>query len=431
MRARRLAAALLLGSAAGLAPAGESQAQSLASRVAAAPEGQVRFRFASRPEVCGGRGMISIGSSSWGGGAMMMGDGSSREQCERGPVHVLVGRADGAVIEVETAVGATAPASAAGVTDLGAVPAREAADYLLGLAAKLDGRLGRDAILPAALADSADVAAALTAIGRDRDRPRETRRSALSWLARMAVTPAAARRAADALVAIARDAEDHAAVRQQAMQSLARLEHAAGVPVLTGLARAGGDAWLAREATEALARSGDPRAREHLRALVAQSDAPEALVAVAVRGLAREYATPKDATLLRDAYARLESERVRQSIVQSIAELGGGENARWLLGVARRTDERPSLRRTALHAASRAGIPMAELARLWDGADAPLRESLLSLYAESGERAAVDRLLAVARSEEDRTLRRRAIAHLSRVDDPRAKALLAEIATDR
>lgn len=411
-------------------PGSSAVGQSLASRVNGAPEGRVQFRFAAREGVCGnGRSFISLGHSTYIGSYVNTGDGP-REICERGPVRVVLDRAEGAVISTETFAGPGAPVGAQTSTDLGTVRAADAAEYLLSLASRLDGRPGRDAILPAAIADSVDVGPHLLGIARDRNRPRETRRSALSWLVRVSESPAGARRAADALVGVARDAEDHAAVRQQALSSLGRLEHGAGIPALITLARpSDADTWLAKESMEALARSGDPRARDHLRSVVERGELPEPVLVVAIRGLAREYATARDATLLRNVFSRLQGERARQSVVQAIAGLGGIENARWLLEVAQRADERAALRRTALQAASRAGIATAELARLYDRADAPLKEMLLGLYAESGERAAVDRLLSVAKSEEDRTLRRRAISYLSRVDDPRAKALLQELVT--
>jgi len=412
-----------------VASAAPAAAQSLAARVASAPEGRVQFSFAARESVCGnGRTFISIGSNTYIGSYTRGGEGTAQDRCEPGPIRVVLERADGSVIGVETYVGPL-PSPQAGVTDLGRVRTRDAAEYLLSLASKLDGRPGRDAILPASIADSADVAPGLLAIARDRDRPRDTRRSALSWLARVSGEPASSRRAADAMVGIARDGAEHAAVRQQGLATLARLENGAGVPALIALSRqAGDDAWLAKEAMDALARSGDPRAREHLRSVVQRADAPEPVLAVAIRGLSREYATARDAALLREIYPKLQGERTRQSVLTSIAEMGGTENARWLLTVARSMAEKQSVRRQALSAASRAGITAAELVRLYADADQELRELLLARYAESGERVAIDRLMAVARSDEDRTLRRRAIQHLSRVDDPRAKALLQELA---
>ena len=49
----------------------------------------------------------------------------------------------------------------------------------------------RDAIMPAAIADSADVWQPLLAIARDAARPRETRTTALTWVGRAAGAPTA------------------------------------------------------------------------------------------------------------------------------------------------------------------------------------------------------------------------------------------------
>src|SRR5262249_55478772 len=135
-------------------------AQNLASRVASAPDGPVQFTYASRAGVCGnGRSYYSINGSMVFGS---MNDNVLRsEPCQPGPVRVVLGRAGKEIVDVNTFVG---PAqNSPGTTDLGAVSAREAADYLLSIAAKVDGRPGRDAITPALLADSSTVTPQLLA----------------------------------------------------------------------------------------------------------------------------------------------------------------------------------------------------------------------------------------------------------------------------
>ena len=78
--------------------------------------------------------------------------------------------------------------------------------------------------------------------------------------------------------------------------------------------------------------------------------------------------------------------------------------------------------------ARKAGASIAELVRLYDGTrDARLKESLIAIYVQSGERAATDKLISIARTEEDRALRRRAISRLAKSDDPRVKEALAQI----
>jgi len=122
----------------------------LAGRVAAAPDGDVRFSFAARPGVCGdGTTFFSIDGGTYIGTVTSI--ETARGSCAPGPVRVVLDRAGGQVIGVRTFVGPVSqPAEAA--TDFGEIPPRDAADYLLGIAATADGRPGRDAITPAALA---------------------------------------------------------------------------------------------------------------------------------------------------------------------------------------------------------------------------------------------------------------------------------------
>jgi len=405
-------------------------AQTLANRINAVREGRVNFTFAAREGVCGnGRSFISIGSDIH-IGSYSVSDGRLSEPCERGPVRVILDRADGGVIDVNTYVGR--PSDASGTADagtsLGTVRAAEAVQYLLGLAATVDGKPGRDAILPAVLADSVDVTPQLLAIAHDEARPRETRRSAISWAGRLSDAASAGARVAEALVRIARNDNDNNSVRQQALNTLARLDHGAGIPSLMELARAGSDTWLTRESVQALAHSGDPRARGYLRSVVERAELPDQLLAIAIRGLGREFATARDAELLRQVYPKLTSERTKHSVISTLGEMGGTANERWLLGIARDENERQSLRRQALQQARRAGAPMSELVAMYDRTtDLAMKEALISVYVESGERIATDKLISILRSEENRTLRRRAISHLGKSEDPRVKEALTKI----
>lgn len=422
---RTLGAATLLG----LLGADVTGAQSLASRVSSAPDGLVQFTFAARPDVCGnGRSYISTGHNSfYGSFTGSVSETVRTDPCVNGPVRVVLGRAERNVVSVETFVG---PASVTpSATDLGSVPAREANEFLLSLAARLDGKPGKDAIFPAMLADSANAVAPLLAIGRDKARPAETRRSALSWLGReVDRDPSAADRVTAALVAIAKDPSEVQTVRSQAVSVLARLDRGQGISALAQLASARDDLWLGKQTMSALARSGDPRARQMLRTAVQRSDLPEDLMVTAIRALGREYATGQDIDLIRGLYTKLESEKARSTVISTIADLGSSENTRWLLGIVRQEDQPVALRRAALRGATKSGATTAELVALYTPAmSAQMKESLISVYAERGDAPAVDKLLSIVKTEEDRSLRRRTISRLSRSDDPRVKQALVEI----
>jgi hypothetical protein len=166
-----------------LAPAlGAQPGSTIARRVAAAPEGEVRLAYATRPDVCGdGRDGVSIGRSmtfydrgesygSWG-----------RMRCVDGPARVTLTVRDHKVVGVRTRVGGTWPSAASEVTDLGRVGAPDAAAYFISLAQQIDGGSRQNPLLAAAVADSANVAPDMLRLARMPNLSRETRRRAVHW----------------------------------------------------------------------------------------------------------------------------------------------------------------------------------------------------------------------------------------------------------
>lgn len=401
-----------------------SAQQSLADRVAGASQPRVQFHYAARPEVCGdGRSFIRVFNNEWYGS--WSGD-VDRAPCAAGPVRVLLDRAGREVVSLTVFAGPLAEAPA-GVTDLGRVRARDAAEFLLGLAERSEGRVSSSAIMPALIADSTDASARLLAIARNQDAARQTRTTAISWLGRpLSVTERNVRAVADALVAIAKDEDDNQNVRQQALRTLARLEHGAGTTALIELSREASRGWLAREALASINASGDPRARAHLRDLVRRADAPDDVMAQAVRTLGGEYATGEDMRIIRETFPKLPGERSRESAIQAIAQFGGTENVRWMLGLARDADQPIQTRRRAVQHAYRGGTAVSEIIKIYDeNTDPQIKDAVMSALVESGERVATDKLMAIAKSDESGQMRRKAINHLQRSPDERVKAFLA------
>ena len=417
----------LLAAAVFLLPPTAGRAQNLAQRVASAPDGAVQFTYAARPGVCGnGRSYYSINGSMWFGS---VNDNVMRsEPCQPGPVRVVLGRAGKEIVDVNVYVG---PAqSSPGAADLGTVPAREAADYLLSIAAKADGRPGRDAIAPAMLADSAVVTPQLLAIARDQSRARETRSSAINWLSRASderggVAPA---QLAKALGDMARDENDNQQVRQSALRVLSRQENGEGIPALIEISRTTQDVWLGKQALSTLAQSGDPRARTYLRSAVQRDDLNDEMRVAAIRGIGRDYATSQDAEFLRGLYAKLPSEKTKEAVLSSLGEMGGTANAKWLMTIAANNDEPVRLRRRAVQLSERAGTPIADLAQLYDRVDDPqMKEAIISTLSNNGTKAATDKLLAIAKNDPNYSMRRRAVSALGRSEDPRVKDALKDI----
>jgi len=400
-----------------------SNAQTLASRIGSASDRSVQFSYKARPGICGdGRTYISTGPGNFYGS--FSGSSSSTDQCQAGPVRVVLDLADRNVVALRTYVGAGV--TDAGVTDLGTVAPGEAADYLLGVAARADGRVGRDAIFAALLGDSVEVTSRLLDIGRDQTRPLETRRAALSGLARSDTRQLD--RAGAALLQIATNENDAQQVRTQALSVLSHLDHGAGIPSLVQLANSNTTSWIGRESMRVLASSGDPRARQFLRSTVQRTDLPDELLAVAIRGLGRNYVTGQDINLLRSLYPRLTGDRSRDAVLASVADLGGTENVQWLMGIVRDDKQPPESRRRALEYLSRSGTTTAALVALYDPTtDTELRSSLISIYSRLADKSATDKLVWIARNEQNYQLKRRAISALSRNSDPAIRQALQDI----
>ena len=248
--------------------AGPAAAQRLGARVAAAPDGTVRLSFAARPGVCGnGRNVIALecagGRCGRGRGGRTITfdggfDGDEVEyDCEPGPVRISLRVRTGRVQSLRTYVGGrwVVPPRDAAVTDLGTVSARDAVDWLLGVATREDTRAGEEAILPLTLADSVTVWPMLLRLARDDRAPQRTRRQAVFWLGQ-----AAGDAATKDLTDLVDDADLDRDVKEHAVFALSQQPRDAGVPVLIRIARSHPERGVRRKALFWLGQSGDPRA---------------------------------------------------------------------------------------------------------------------------------------------------------------------------
>jgi hypothetical protein len=223
-------------------------AQSLAQRVRDAGDGTVRLSFAARKGVCShGPGNITIvgGNRS---------DDEWESDCEGGPVRVSLRMRGGVPREAETYVGGRWRSRSGAVTDLGLVPAREAADLLLALAPQVVEDDGGELVTAATLADSAVVWPQLLRLARDGRVREETRKQAVFWLGQ-----AAGEEATKGLDSIATEGED-IEIRTQAVFALSQRPEDEGVPVLIRIARTNRHPELRKSALFWLGQSEDPRA---------------------------------------------------------------------------------------------------------------------------------------------------------------------------
>ncbi len=232
----------------------------VAARVSAAPDGEVRMHFTSRPGICGNvdGDNVMIGRTgergrTWNG----TWNGQTREmECVEGPAHVRLRVRGGRVSDVSARIARGFPAGSARVTDLGRVPAREAAGYLLALAERSDERkVGGDAIFATTLADSVDTSRHLLRIARGAAVRNDTRSAAVFWLGQQA-----GEEVTRGLVGLVDDDDQSRSLREAAVFSLSQRPREESVPELIRIARTHRDRHVRKAALFWLGQTGDPRA---------------------------------------------------------------------------------------------------------------------------------------------------------------------------
>ena len=188
----------------------------------------------------------------------------------------MIVRAGREIVRIETYAGPLSNDPDGG-KDLGAVPAREAAAYLLGLAATLEGRPARDAMQPAMLADSAvrDTAAHPTRPGSGararRAQQRDLLAGATSWRTRRRRRGRGAAHARRHRPRSQRERIHPPQCAEHGWQLRTRRRHSRCSSPLPATPIRGSRG----QALSSLANSGDPRARQFVRDALRRTDLPE------------------------------------------------------------------------------------------------------------------------------------------------------------
>lgn len=228
------------------------QQTDLSSRIAAAPDGEVRMTFAARPGICSGHGH---GYRTYDDDDV---DVEWDNDCDDGPVRLVLWMSAHEPTRLHAYVGGQWRARPnVGITDLGTVSSSAAADYFLGLAEHNPSHVGRDAIFAATIADSATnvrIWPRLLALARDETKHTETRKQAVFWLGQ------AAANATSGLDSLVSDNRVDREVRESAIFALSQRPRDEGVPILINVAKNNPDPDLRRKAMFWLGQSGDPRA---------------------------------------------------------------------------------------------------------------------------------------------------------------------------
>ena len=416
-----------------LAPAlGAQNGTSIARRVAAAPDGEVRLSYATRPDVCGdGRDGVSIRRSMFFSDRVESYGTVSGIRCIDGPARVTLTVRDRQVTAVRMRVGGDWPTAASGVTDLGRVSAPEAASYFLALVPRLE-RSSRP-MLAAAVADSTNVAPEMLRLARTTSLSRETRRRAVHWAGALGDASMVA-----PLTELARaNGSDRTAtddpgpgdgLEGAAVGALSMIPDDAGMAALMTLAR-NGTTTVRKAAVFWLGQRDDERGRALVRTVAGDERETEAVRGAAIFALGQgESATSADQKFLESLFDRLSSEKLKERVLFSVSQRESSDGTRWLLDRARDERQPMEVRRKAVFWAGQGHATVADISSLYGSArDGRLKEHIIFVLSQKHEDAATTRLISIAKDDPDREMRKKALFWLAQKDDPRVTKLITDM----
>ena len=231
-------------------------------------------------------------------------------------------------------------------------------------------------------------------------------------------------------------------VRREAVQWLSSVNTERAAKALDSILFNAVDADTRDRALSALSQHRSPSARAALRKFADQSNISTDLRVKAVYYLAQR-GTGEETDYLRGLYNKTASPEIREAIIQAVARQRTSDRVPWLLGIARDKGQEIELRKKAIYYAGQASaapgtssssgpsyaLEFRDIGPMYDefNGQPEMQEQMLYVYAQRKETDATDKLLAIAKSEKNPELRRKAISWLSQRKDPRVKQFLLDL----
>jgi len=216
-------------------------------------------------------------------------------------------------------------------------------------------------------------------------------------------------------------------VREQAVQWLSQVDSPGAVAALDSILRSASDPALQDKAIFALSQQDSPKARQALRDFALRSTVSDDLREKAIFWISQGD-DPERLGFLKSLYGQLHTEALRDKILFSVSQVEGRESQQWLLQVAGDANENIELRKKALFWVGQSDMPVSELFTIYDRlANREMKEHMIFVISQRDEKAAVDKLIQIAKTETDRELKKKAVFWLSQSDDPRVADFLASL----
>ena len=232
---------------------------------------------------------------------------------------------------------------------------------------------------------------------------------------------------ADILMNVARNDPDQE-VREQAVFWLSQVPGDRTITLLEEILKGNSNVDIKEKALFALSQKREERAQAILRDLAGRESENSDLREKAIFWLGQQR-SPGNTEFLRGLYGRLTNEDLKEKILFSLSQQRGVGNDRWLMDIAVNAREPQELRKKALFWAGQTGVASSEFASLYDRmSDQELKDQIIFVFSQRGrDAAAMDKLFAIARTDRDPELRKKAIFWLGQSRDPRAQKFLEDL----
>jgi HEAT repeat protein len=220
-------------------------------------------------------------------------------------------------------------------------------------------------------------------------------------------------------------------VRKDAVQWLGQTRSDRAAAALDSILFSAGDAEMRNAAIFALSQQRSPRSADALRRAAADEKLPGEVRGQAIFWLGQTRLV--DLAFFRDLFNKKNTnEEMRSQILMAVSQMRSPEASAWLLELARDKSLDEEARKNAIFQASQQRIvDLDGLAKLYDDSkgEEEIQKQILFVYSQRREPAALDKLMAVARTDTNKELKKQAIFWIGQKAkyDPRAQAFLMEI----
>ena len=215
-------------------------------------------------------------------------------------------------------------------------------------------------------------------------------------------------------------------VREQAVFWLSQVPGSTGL--LEEILKGNGDENIKEKALFSLSQQNEPRAQQILRDFAMRESESSDLREKAIFWLGQRRSTD-NTEFLRNLYSRLANEDLKEKILFSLSQQKGSGNEQWLMSIVVNPKEDIELRKKALFWAGQSGVATSELSNLYTRlTDNEIKEHMIFVFSQrQSDRAAMDKLFDIAKSEKDSELRKKAIFWLGQSHDPRVQQFLMDL----